>query len=123
MIDYEINGFSKFEISKKDYDDFIKKTKKDIYIKLKETQKIEMFLEIEDKDINKVKNTLIYVFYILNNDIYFKMTKLTFLKNIKKEDIIKNKQKIISEIELKIDDAKYNVDSDELLDFTKSKYI
>jgi hypothetical protein len=123
MINYEINGFSKFEISKKDYDDFIKKTKKDIYIKFKETQKIEMFLEIEDKDINKVKNTLIYVFYILNNDIYFKMTKLTFLKNIKKEDIIKNKQKIISEIELKIDDAKYNVDSDELLDFTKSKYI
>jgi len=122
MIEYKIRGFSKFETSKGEHDNFIKKIKGERYITLKNTAKRQIVLEIEDKDSKKIKNTIVFVFYILNKEIYFKMSKLDFKKETTKKEIINEKNKIVDDIEKKVEDLKYNISSDELLDFTKSKY-
>lgn len=121
MVTYRLGGFSRFEINKKDYNNFLKKSNKFI-LKLKDTKKLSIFLEIEDQDQTKIKNTLLFIFF-LGKEINFKMARLTFTKVVLKEDILKNKNLILNDIILRIDDPRYNVDVDELLDFTKSKFL
>lgn len=123
VLDYYLSGFSKFEITKKKYEKFIKETKKEYYITLKKTKTIEIYLEIEDNDIKKIRNVLVYYFYRIKNKIEFKMARIEYFKVKRKEDILKNKKNILENILKKVNHVEYNIDSDSLLDFTKSKYL
>lgn len=120
--DYKLHGFSKFLISNKEYNKFIKKTNEIYYILLKDTEKQKIFIEIQDKDLKKIKNTIVYIFFKINNKKYFKTSELEFNKYQTINKIKKNKN-ILEYILKKNDDPKYNVDLQDLLDFTKSKFI
>lgn len=123
MTEYNITGFSKFEISLKEYKDFLKKADSDFFIKIIDSKELLFFLEIENSDFKKIESCLVYIFYILKKKITFKITRLIFSEKISKSFILKNKSKIKNYVFLKVDDPKYDLDVDSLLDFTKSKFL
>jgi len=121
---FKISGFSRFEKNDKKYNKFLEKTKKeDIYITLKDTKKIQIFLEIQEKDVKKIKNTVAYIFYVNNKELNFKITEVTFVKETTKQEILKEKKEINNEILLKIDRIEYSLAPEDILELTKAKFI
>lgn len=118
-----IKGFTRYEISDKEFEKFIKETKKDYYVVLKNTKDMKIFLEIQDKDLKKIKNTICYVFYNIQKTINFKTTDVIFKKETTKQEIIKIKQEIVKEILNKIDDIYQSLSPEDYLDKLKFKYI
>lgn len=105
---FDIGGFSKFKMSQKEYLNFIKNTKINSFLFLKNTKKNQIFLESET---DSFKECIIYVFYILKEEIYFKMSKLEFKKEISKNEILKYKNELSEQILLKSDDVRYDLSS------------
>jgi hypothetical protein len=120
---YLLEGFTRFESSKEEYDKFILNTKKDYYLTLNKTKDIEIYLEIQEENLKKIKNTVAYIFYKIKKNINFKITKLTFYEEKTKEDILNIKDVIIKDILNKIDDINYSIATEDLLDRTKFKYV
>ncbi len=121
--EYKLGGFTRFEISEKEYKKFLLKTKEKYYITLKNTEKMKIILEIQDEDIKKIKKTTCYVFYTLTKTINFKIIEITFNKVCTKKDILEIKKEIIKDITNKIDDLNYSISPEDLLERRKVKYI
>lgn len=122
-IKYIIKGFIRLNISEKKYNDFLKKIKLDKYILLEENTKHKIVLEIQDKNTNKFKNTVCYIFYEIGKEINFKATEINFSKTIDRKIILENKKEIVNDILNKIDDIKYSISPEDYLDKTTFKYI
>jgi hypothetical protein len=123
MIKYNVTGFSTFEISLKEYKMFLEKLDSKFFIKFKDSKELLFFLEIENSDFKKIESCLVYIFYIIKNKITFKITRIFFNKDVTKSFILKNKKEILDYVFLKVDDPKYDLNVDSLLDFTKSKFL
>ena len=104
---FELSGFSKFKISKKEYEKFLKKTKNESYICLQKTKSKEVFLELNDS--KKIDNCLVYVFFVFVDEIYFKMAALDFKSSKSKEEVLALKKELLREILLKVDDIDYDM--------------
>lgn len=121
---FKVEGFSRFEIDEKEYLNFLKKVdSKEGYLTLKNAKNLQIFLEIQNKDTNKIKKPIVYVFYKTNNLFNLKVSKIIFDKEYTKAEILKDKTKIVKDILIKIDDLKYNLNPEDLLEFTRSKYL
>lgn len=120
---YNILGFIRYNISEKEYNKFILKTKEKYYIKLKETKKIKIFLEIQDQNINKFENTICYIFYNIGKNINFKTTEIIFSTKVTKKEILDIKKEITADIINKIDDINNSISPEDYLDKIKFKYI
>ncbi len=119
----KITGFSKFEITEKEYNKFLKKSKEEIYICLKKTKDEEIYLEIVGDDLEKIKETVVYIFFKIKKNRFFKTTILSFSKKINKKEIKNIKNEIITEIETKMDNINYSYAPEDLLEITKAKYL
>ena len=104
---FELSGFSKFKISKQEYEKFLKKTKNESYICLQKTKSKEVFLELNDS--KKIDNCLVYVFFVFVDEIYFKMAALDFKRSKSKEEVLTLKKELLREILLKVDDIDYDM--------------
>jgi hypothetical protein len=103
---FDLSGFSKFNISKTEYNKFITKTKNNIYICLKKTKSKQVFLELVD--LKEIKECLVYVFFVFEDNIYFKMANLKFNRKLTKSYLLKDKL-ILNQILLKLDDIDYDM--------------
>ena len=103
---FDLSGFSKFNISKTEYDKFIKKAESNLYVILKKTKSKQVFLEL--KNLKEIKECLVYVFFVFEGDIFFKMATLKFNRKVTKSDLLKNKL-ILEQILLKSDDIDYDM--------------
>ncbi|MCK9292526.1 MAG: hypothetical protein WCY27_03255 [archaeon] len=121
---FKIKGFSKLEIDEKEYVNFLKNIKlKEEYLTLKKVKNLQIFLEIENRDVTKIKKTIAYIFYKTNNNLNLKISEIVFEKGYTKSEILKEKNKIVKDIQIKIEDLKYNLNPEDLLEFTRSKYL
>lgn len=120
---YKLGGFTRFEISEKEYKKFLLKTKEKYYIILKNTDKMKIILEIQDEDIKKIKKTTCYIFYTITKTLNFKIIEITFNKVCTKKDILEIKKEIVKDITNKIDDLNYSISPEDLLERRKVKYI
>ena len=107
----KIGGFLTFEMSKKEYTDFLKNTKKDYFIILNNSKKFGCYLEIKDKNIKKIGACLVYVFFPDKKKINFKLANLTFTKKKNKIELLSSKSELLKYILLKIDYIDYDLDS------------
>jgi hypothetical protein len=123
MSKYNVTGFSTFEISLKEYKMFLEKLDSKFFMKFKDSKDLLFFLEIENSDFKKIESCLVYIFYIIKNKITLKITRIFFNKDVTKSFILKNKKEILDYVFLKVDDPKYDLNVDSLLDFTKSKFL
>jgi hypothetical protein len=121
--EYKLGGFTRFEISEKEYKKFLLKTKEKYYITIKNTEKMKIILEIQDEDIKNIKKTTCYVFYTINKTLNFKIIEITFNKVQTKKDILEIKKEIVKDITNKIDDLNYSISPEDLLERRKVKYI
>jgi len=106
----KLSGFSNFEMTKPEYNEFIKNTKKDYFITLDNTEKFSCYLEVDDKNLKKINTCLVYVFYLEKKKICFKLSKLTLGKSVNKKELLAKKAELLKFILLKIDFIDYDFD-------------
>jgi hypothetical protein len=106
--DYELSGFTKVLISDKEKETFFEKTKTKQYLCLKKSKKQSVFLEFTD-DNKLISNCLIYVFFKIDDEDYFKVSEINFKKALEKSELIKSKQKLLITLLLKSEDQNYEM--------------